>query len=574
MAPLTLMCAVALFPALVLAQSNPQQPGAEKEKCIVTGRVMNAITGEPVKKAEVHLDYVNRQNPMSGPEGYGGLADAGGNFRFEGVEAGEYSLSADRPGFLRSRYGSKAPNQPGTTLALVPGQQISDLNMAMFPQAVISGRVVDEDGDPIQARVQVLMLSWRHGKQRVLPRRGTMSNDLGEYRVADLPPGKYYISAQSGFRIGTGELPAIPGKADVRPVRTFFPDATGLDGAAPIRVQMGQDLTGMDIRLRTLPTYHVRGRISGTLSRINLSSLGVSVSPRDSGVMFSLGGSNVTKKATFDLGGVPTGSYTLNLYDQSGNFHMIGNTPVEVSGSDVNDAVINIIPAGMLRGRIQIEGAPQANGDAVNIGSMRLQLDPVEGAGWGTAAVKQDGSFTVEELDPGKYHLVLYPLPEGTYIKSVQLGQQEMLGKELDFTQGVSGELLITLSYGVAEVSGTVQMPQQSASTDASSNKPATAASIVLVPEELRPDGSGFEYGNTTQTGTFSIKNASPGRYRAYAFEEMKRDQMDNPDFLKQLESKGVEVELKENDKKQIQLTLIPAADTQQILAQLGIDAQ
>ena len=98
-----------------------------------------------------------------------------------------------------------------------------------------------------------------------------------------------------------------------------------------------------------------------------------------------------------------------------------------------------------------------------------------------------------------------------------------MLGKDLDFTQGVSGELLITLSYGVAEVGGTVQMPQQNASTDGSSNKPATAASIVLVPEDLRPDGSGIEYGNPTQTGTFSIKNVAPGRYRAYAFEEMKR---------------------------------------------------
>ena len=49
---------------------------------------------------------------------------------------------------------------------------------------------------------------------------------------------------------------------------------------------------------------------------------------------------------------------------------------------------------------------------------------------------------------------------------------------------------------------------------------------------------------------------------------------MDNPDFLKQLEPKGVEVEVKENDKKQVQLTLIPAADVQQILVQLGIEGQ
>lgn len=537
----------------------------------MTGRVVNALTGEPIKKAEVHLDYANRQNQMSAPQGYGGQADAGGNFRFEGIEPGEYSLSADRPGLLRSRYGSRAPNQPGTNLALAPGQQVTDLTLAMFPQGVISGRVIDEDGDPVQARVELYMLSWRHGKQHVQGRRGNMSNDLGEYRISNLPPGKYYVSAQSGFRISSSELPAIPGKTDVRPVRTFFPDAISIDGAAPIQVQMGQNLTGMDIRVRTLPTYHIRGRITGTLSKMSLKNLGISISPRDAGIAFISGGANVTRKGTFDLAGVPTGSYMLNLYDESGNFHIVGSAPVEVSGADVNDAVINVLPAGMLRGRIQIESTPQANSDAANVGSVRVQLDPTEGAGWGTTAVKQDGSFVVEDLDPGKYDLQLWPLPEGTYIKSVQLGQQEMLGKELDFTQGVSGELLITLSYGVAEVDGMVQMPEQETNASAS-NRPATAASIVLVPEELRPDGSGFEYGNTTQTGTFSIKNVAPGRYRAYAFEELKRDQMDNPDFLKQIESKGVEVELRENDKKQVQLTLIPAADTQRVLTQLGIE--
>ena len=193
--------------------------------------------------------------------------------------------------------------------------------------------------------------------------------------------------------------------------------------------------------------------------------------------------------------------------------------------------------------------------------------------GWHSAYAKQDGAFSIESVGPDKYDLELWPTSEGTYIKSVQLGQQEMLGKELDFTQGVAGELLITLSYGVAEADGTVQMSDQGSSSGAS-NKPATAASIVLVPEELRPDGSGIEYGSPTQTGTFSIKNVAPGRYHAYAFEEMKRDQMDNPDFLKQIESKGVEVELTENDRKQIQLTLIPAADTQKILAQLGVEGQ
>jgi hypothetical protein len=77
MAPLKAMCVLALVPALIPAQSTPQQtaPGQNqqpKEKCVVTGRVVNALTGEPIKKARVHLDYANRQSRMSGPRGYGG----------------------------------------------------------------------------------------------------------------------------------------------------------------------------------------------------------------------------------------------------------------------------------------------------------------------------------------------------------------------------------------------------------------------------------------------------------------------------------------------------------------------
>ncbi len=333
----------------------------------------------------------------------------------------------------------------------------------------------------------------------------------------------------------------------------------------------------MDIRLRTLATYHIRGRIAGATSQTNLQSLGISVAPRDFGFNFFFDRASITKKGTFDLDGIAPGSYTLDLFGESGNLSVVGRTPVEVAGSDVNDVVVNIISAGTLHGRVQVEGAAQNGGDSANVSSVQVELQPADQGimfNWGSSYPKQDGTFSIENLNPGAYHLRLFPTIDGTYIKSVRLGQQEMLGKELDFTQGVSGELLITLSYGVAEVSGTVQMPQQDAGADASSSKPATAASIVLVPEELRPDGSGFEYGNTTQTGAFSIKNVSPGRYRAYALEEMKRDQMDNPDFLKLLEAKGVGVEVKENDKEQIQLTLIPAADTQKMLAQLGLDAQ
>ncbi len=94
----------------------------------------------------------------------------------------------------------------------------------------------------------------------------------------------------------------------------------------------------------------------------------------------------------------------------------------------------------------------------------------------------------------------------------------------------------------------------------------------MLVPETLHEDGSGMHFGNSGSGGSFTVKQVPPGHYRAYAFEKPDYQQMQNPDVLKQLESKGTDVELKENDKKQIQLPLITADDMQQIYLKLGLD--
>jgi hypothetical protein len=81
-----------------------------------------------------------------------------------------------------------------------------------------------------------------------------------------------------------------------------------------------------------------------------------------------------------------------------------------------------------------------------------------------------------------------------------------------------------------------------------------------------------MHFGNSGTGGSFTVKQVPPGRYRAYAFEKMDFQQLQNPEVVRQLASKGTDVELKENDKKQIQLPLITTDDMQQIYSRLGIE--
>jgi carboxypeptidase family protein len=330
-----------LFPALIPAQvvvttqapqlRPPPSNTPPEQKCVVGGRVTNLLTGESLKKATIHLtrsvsgsmsmDTVEFGDSASASQGYMATSGADGSFRIEGIEPGDYTLSGERGGYLRTEYGAKGPTQSGIVATLRPGQQLTDINLRLNPQAVITGKVLDEDGDPVSnAAVYVLRRTWQRGKRRLLPQGGANVNDLGEFRIADLSPGKYYMCASVvNFRRSNEEAPP-PGKPDIRPIRTCHSGTTTLEAASPIEIAPGQDLSGLDIRLHSAQTYHVRGKVVGDVPAGEGRETMLSLAPRDD-VMFFLGTNHASmnKDRTFDIAGVAPGPYTLHLFVMAEN---------------------------------------------------------------------------------------------------------------------------------------------------------------------------------------------------------------------------------------------------------------
>ncbi len=77
--------------------------------------------------------------------------------------------------------------------------------------------------------------------------------------------------------------------------------------------------------------------------------------------------------------------------------------------------------------------------------------------------------------------------------------------------------------YGAAEVDGSVQSAQSGNGVSVQSSPPSGAL-IALIPDTLRPDGSGIYSANIDQNGSFIIRQLAPGRYRAYAFAQADRN--------------------------------------------------
>jgi protocatechuate 3,4-dioxygenase beta subunit len=582
---LIFFCAASLLAAQISVNGNrlpvvpPSSNTPADQRCVVSGTVVNAVSGEPLRKADVRLELQGGPPPDYGNNpkipGYATMSAADGTFQFDGVEPGDYRLSAQRTGYLRFEHGAKKVNGAGTIMSLHRTQQITGIKLAMSPQAVVTGRVLDSDNDPIEGiAVGLLHQTWREGRIHFDQVGISQTNDLGEYRVSNVPPGQYYVLADKPRFSGMPDATSpMPGKPDVRQIRTFYPDSTRMSAGTKIQLVAGQELSNIDIRLQSSTTYHIRGKVVGTPSHgSDFSKISIRASAKgDELFWMSSTGSNLAKDHSFDLSGLAPGTYELQIFEIAGYFRPLGRQTVEVGTADVNDVAMSIVPPVTIQGQLRIEGKPPT-GTTPDLSSLHINLLPGNEPTFGKipeANIRENGTFTMEEVTLGKYRVDAPDIP-GAYLSGVQFGRQDFLGKDLDLTTGAGGELEITMRYGAAELTGSIQFPDSSNNATGSPANPV--GHVALISTDSRWERPHIEFASTNQDGSFSIKNVTPGTYRAYAFEEMNNSNLENPDLLAQINSLGKEVKVAENGKQQIQLTLVPADTLAGIYTRLGIE--
>jgi hypothetical protein len=156
----------------------------------ITGRVLAADNGRPVKRARVFVSAVEL------PGGRGMLTDDSGTFDLTELPAGRYTLTVSKSGFVSLSYGQRRPLQAGTPLQLADGQQLKGIEFQLPRGSVISGHVFDEDGDAMPgAMVRIMRYQYLQGERRLTPAGNGQTDDKGLYRVWGLMPGDYYVNA-------------------------------------------------------------------------------------------------------------------------------------------------------------------------------------------------------------------------------------------------------------------------------------------------------------------------------------------------------------------------------------------
>jgi hypothetical protein len=241
-----------LFAAVLGGQpAPPSKPGKPGK---VEGVVINSVTNDPIKKATVTLQALERA------ANYAAVTDPAGHFHFDSVEPGKYQAMANRDGFIPPIENQRDPwSKP---IAVTDEQQVKDLVVKLVPLAVVSGHVFDEDGDPmVRTQVRALRYVYRQGGARQLnPAAFAMTNDLGEYQLLDLEPGRYYFLAAVQPRLARLRPHLKNATPEQTYPDTFYPSASRAEQATATQVGAGAQLTNIDFRVHKAPAFHIRGK--------------------------------------------------------------------------------------------------------------------------------------------------------------------------------------------------------------------------------------------------------------------------------------------------------------------------
>jgi hypothetical protein len=323
-------------------------------------------------------------------------------------------LLAEKPGFGRQMYGQKGENPVARPLVFHAGQRVGDLSFELTPAGVITGRVLDEEGETVAGvNVTLLRYGFSDGKRRPQNLNGARTDDRGEFRIENVAPGTYYVRAQPLPK----PIPPPPAddESEYALVPSYYPASPDIQSAGPVRMPAGTHLSGIDIHFRKSRVVRIRGRIV-TPAAVEAAGLSLVLF---SGGIGHRGEGTVTEaivgspKGDFEIAGVTPGSYTLQVRKPRMS---VVNHQVEVGERNVENLVINL-------GRsFDISGILRVDGDAAGIllSDLQVMLLPIElGSGAG-ASVNDRGLFTLKSVAPARY-LAGVSGASGVYIKSVKL---------------------------------------------------------------------------------------------------------------------------------------------------------
>jgi len=553
--PRTLSLLLASFPFPTFGAQFAQSDAAYA----IRGTVVNSLTGEPIRGVLVQI-FSNRQRSV--------LTGADGAFAFAEVPAGTVNLNVHKPGYFtlqaiqspraQASFAVSGPDQPPVVIKLVP-------------EGVISGHVTGDGGEPVEAfPVQLFAERVENGKKTRADIHFASTNDEGEFRIAELQSGKYFVFAGPGSRpenFARGLQAGARGYAG-----TFYPDVPDIAAANRVEVAAGQRLE-INFNLRSQPFHRIGGALSGYPEKggISLQVTNAAGQQMPAGFRFD------HRDGTFQSVWLPAGRYTLTaeMHDPDGQLGYFASQSVNLS-SDIAGMHLHVLPGLNIPINARVE---RTRTDSETQGTQTLTFAGRRGKivhrqvsmPASVILTHQDGPFgqrgqinaqfgpaedaplELSNVPPGVYSVQV--IPNGPwYVQSARSGSLNLLEQNLTVAPGSAAEPIeIVLRDDFAQLEGSVALGPDNDS-----------AMVLAIPEIGQPQTRNVERARPSPSpdsarapAIFEMGQLAPGTYRVLAVDRADDFEYGNPEVLQKYLGKAREISLGPNQQGKIELELV-----------------
>jgi len=541
--------------------AGSQQPA---QTARLYGRVVASDSGAPVRSAGV------RASGMKPTGSFIATTDDLGRFDLRDLPPGQYLLQISKPSFATTFFGlTPRTSQP---FELKAGQAV-DLGDLRLPRAgVIVGRVHDAFNDPI---AEISVTAWQIEylnepfQRRVRSVKSVQTNDLGEFRLYGLRPGKYFVSASRR----TIQVSAGPGGSSgvttldtgLKEAPTFFPGTASAAEAIPVEVKIGEDTLGTNIPLLTVSYGRVTGTVTDSQGRPYDAGVWLVPARTDALVSTVQLTSPTDPQGRFTIVDVSPGDYRVEVFSrawleklgQTGRVGVapdgeVGSSPITVAGGRLEEVSIQTSPGARWRGRVLIDGSPVTAGTAVGIRVNAYAFSSGGPSGLtapSSAQPSPDGSFVLEGVHGNR--IIRVGLASGTYLHQVIHRGQDVTDRGIEIGRSDTDGIEVHLTTRPTRFDGEVR--------DAAGSAVANARVVVFSTDRadwMRPMTRRFSATMSNSQGKFGGAGMPPGSYLAAVIPEDDRDRFADPDYIESLRASATPFTLNDGATTSVELRL------------------
>ena len=433
----------------------------------------------------------------------------------------------------------------------------TSITIQLVPEAVISGHVENPEGEPVSGVPVRLRFSQIMNGRRVWQQFGHRQTDEdGNFRIADLRPGTYYVEAGPNNRARPiGEEQSDTGKFEVVPAQ-YYPGVREMSSATPLRLAPGQHAT-VDFDVKRVPAYRISGMIAGGTDNGGLYLSDVDGDHVDVGVRYD------HRTGRFQAFPVPAGSYRLRFNGRSPEGEQLfADVPIQVTGN-IPELHVGVsrtlsIPVEYQTDFTKPESSQRVPGGLGFVGGgsgRRSFAASFLGRVWlisrkppfqqfSANREGQDAPAMIRGLEPGTYDVEA----EGngsSYVASMTSGGLDLLSQPLVVAEGSDPQPIeVLLRDDAASVDGNVQ-----------NSTPGQMGVVLMVPEGATQSAPRQVFFNPS--GKFHVQGLAPGSYDVLAFDRLDGIEYRNREALSAYLSHAAHITLSPEEQARVTLDVI-----------------